>query len=64
MKRLSSALIIFGLVFLTSCKLQKEGLVIMTDSSYKASIFATNKAGLGSPDGLVWRGNTLYLRWR
>ena len=61
MKRLSIALMIFGLVFLTSCKLQKEGLVIMTDSSYKASIFATNKAGIGSPDGLVWRGNTLYL---
>jgi sugar lactone lactonase YvrE len=55
------ALMIFGLVFLTSCKVQKEGLVIMTDSSYKASIFATNKAGIGSPDGLVWRGNTLYL---
>jgi sugar lactone lactonase YvrE len=33
----------------------------MTDSSYKASIFATNKTGIGSPDGLVWRGNTLYL---
>jgi outer membrane protein assembly factor BamB len=61
MKRLSIALIIFGLVFLTSCKLQKQGLVIMTDSSYKASIFATNKTGIGSPDGLVWRGNTLYL---
>ncbi|MDX6559031.1 MAG: hypothetical protein QOF72_2080 [Blastocatellia bacterium] len=61
MKRLSIALIIFGLVFLTSCKLQKEGLVIMTDSSYKASMFATNRTGFGSPDGLVWRNGKLYL---
>jgi sugar lactone lactonase YvrE len=61
MKRLSIAIITLGLVFLTSCKLQKEGLVIMTDASYKASIFATNRAGLGSPDGLLWRNGKLYL---
>jgi DNA-binding beta-propeller fold protein YncE len=61
MKRLSIAFIFCGLIFLTSCKVQKEGLVIMTDQSYKASIFATNKAGFGSPDGLVWRGASLYL---
>jgi sugar lactone lactonase YvrE len=61
MKRLSIAIITLGLVFLTSCKLQKEGLVIMTDASYKASIFATSKAGFGSPDGLLWRNGKLYL---
>src|SRR6476469_6505661 len=61
MKRLSIAFIGFGLLFLTSCKLQKEGLVIMTDHSYKASVFATNKAGIGSPDGLLWRNGKLYL---
>jgi sugar lactone lactonase YvrE len=61
MKRLSIAIITLGLVFLTSCKLQKEGLVIMTDASYKASVFATNKTGLGSPDGLLWRNGKLYL---
>jgi sugar lactone lactonase YvrE len=61
MKRLSIAIIVLGLGFLTSCKLQKEGLVIMTDASYKASILATNKAGVGAPDGLLWRNGKLYL---
>ncbi len=61
MKRFSIAIILLGLVFLTSCKLQKEGLVIMTDASYKASIFATSKTGFGSPDGLLWRNGKLYL---
>ena len=61
MKKLSIAFIVCGLVFLTSCKLQKEGLVIMTDASYKASVFATNKAGIGSPDGLLWHNGKLYL---
>ena len=50
-----------GLVFLTSCSVQKQGLVIMTDHSYKATIFATNKAGIGSPDGLVWHKGQLFL---
>jgi len=61
MKRFSIAIILLGLVFLTSCKLQKEGLVIMTDTSYKASIFATSKTGFGSSDGLLWRNGKLYL---
>lgn len=61
MNRLSIAIIISGLVFLTSCGLQKEGLVIMTDHSYKASVFATNKMGFGSPDGLIWHKGKLYI---
>lgn len=61
MKRISIAFIVCGLAFLTSCKLQKEGLVVMTDNSYKASVVATNKAGIGSPDGLVLRGGKFYL---
>ena len=62
MKRISIAFALGGLVFLTSCGgLKKEGLVIMTDNSYKATVFATNKAGFGSPDGLLWRNGKLYL---
>jgi sugar lactone lactonase YvrE len=61
MKRLSIAIIVVSLSFLTSCGFQKEGLVIMTDTSYKASVFATNKAGFGSPDGLLWHKGQLYL---
>jgi sugar lactone lactonase YvrE len=61
MNRLGIAIIASGFVFLTSCKLQKEGLVIMTDHSYKATVFATNKSGIGSPDGLLWHKGKLYL---
>jgi sugar lactone lactonase YvrE len=61
MKRLSIAFVVCSIAFLTSCKLQKEGLVVMTDDSYKASVVATNKAGIGAPDGLVLRGGKFYL---
>lgn len=51
-----------ALVFLTSCKVQKEGIVIMTDHSYKATVLATTtKAGFGAPDGLAWHKGKLYL---
>jgi sugar lactone lactonase YvrE len=55
------AICLCGLFFLSSCKLGKEGLVIMTDDSYKASVFATNKTGFGSPDGIRWNKGKLYL---
>jgi len=61
MKLISTAIIGCALVFLTSCKIQKEGLVVMTDESYKASVFATNKMGFGSPDGLIWHQGKLYI---
>ena len=61
MKKLNIAIILFACGFLTSCGVQKEGLVIMTDHSYKATMLATNKAGFGSPDGLVWHKGKLYL---
>lgn len=55
------ALALCGLFFLTSCKIGNEGLVLMTDQSYKASVFATSKTGFGSPDGLRWNQGKLYL---
>jgi sugar lactone lactonase YvrE len=56
------AIALGALFLLTSCKaLGKEGLVLMTDDSYKATVFATNKIGFGSPDGLVWSKGKLYL---
>src|SRR5437762_6514345 len=61
MKLISLALILLSFCFLTSCGVQKEGLVVMTDESYKANMFATNRAGIGSPDGILWRGDKLYL---
>ncbi len=61
MKKLTIAFFTAGLFFLTSCGVQKEGLVIMTDQSYKATMFATTKVGFGSPDGLLWHKGKLYL---
>ena len=61
MKKFSCIIIIIACAFLTSCGVQKEGLVIMTDHSYKATLFATNKIGFGSPDGLVWHKGKLYF---
>src|ERR1051325_1412728 len=51
-----------ALCFLTSCQvLGKDGLIIMTDRSFKATVFMTNKAGIGAPDGLRWFNGKLYL---
>lgn len=61
MKKLIIAVIACSLFFLTSCGVQKEGLVIMADQSYKATMFATTKAGFGAPDGLLWHNGKLYL---
>jgi len=61
MKKFSIAIASFAFLFLTSCKVQKEGIVIMTDHSYKATLFATNKIGIGSPDGLLWHKGKLYF---
>ncbi len=62
MRLISTAIIACALVFLTSCKLQKEGLVVMTDESYKATLFANNnKIKFGSPDGIVWHKGKLYF---
>jgi sugar lactone lactonase YvrE len=61
MKKSLVAIVLGGLVLLTSCNSQKEGLVLMTDRSYKASVVATTKAGIGSPDGLVFRDGKFYL---
>lgn len=61
MKKFSVIIIVIACAFLTSCGIQKEGLVIMADHSYKATLFATNKIGFGSPDGLLWHKGKLYF---
>lgn len=58
----SLALALGALFLLTSCNaLGKDGLVLMTDDSYKATVFATTKVGFGSPDGILWKRGKLYL---
>ena len=62
MKRLAITLAtIIGLFFVTSCKVQKQGLVLMTDQSYRPTILATSKMGFASPDGILYRNGKLYL---
>lgn len=56
------AIALGALFLLTSCKvLGKDGLILMTDASYKATVFATNKIGFGAPDGILWNKGKLYL---
>lgn len=62
MKRIAIiSVAVIGLFFVTSCKVQKQGLVLMTDPSYRPTIVATNKNGFGSPDGILCRNGKLYL---
>lgn len=60
-KKSPIALALFAFALLTSCGVKKEGLVVMTDQSYKATMFATNKVGFGAPDGLLWHKGKLYF---
>jgi sugar lactone lactonase YvrE len=61
-KPLTILLVLLSLAFLTFLKSRKEGLVVMTDPSYKASVFGTNTSlGFGAPDGLLWHKGKLYL---
>jgi sugar lactone lactonase YvrE len=56
------AIVACAIFFLTSCKVMgKDGLILMTDPSYKASVFAANNSGFGAPDGLRWYKGKLYL---
>ncbi|MBC8030240.1 MAG: SMP-30/gluconolactonase/LRE family protein [Pyrinomonadaceae bacterium] len=50
-----------GLFAVTSCKKAPDGLVLMTDPSYTATVFASNKIGFGAPDGILWNRGKLYL---
>ena len=61
MKKLQFIALAVGCAFLTACGVKNEGLVVMTDPSYKATLFASNKLGIGSPDGLLWHKGHLYF---
>ena len=62
LKPLNILLVLLSLAFLTLLKPRQEGLVVMTDTSYKASVFGTNTSiGFSVPDGLLWHKGKLYL---
>ena len=53
--------VVCGVFLVASCKKQPDGLVLMTDDSYRATVFASNKIGFGAPDGILWNRGKLYL---
>ena len=59
--RLRTALIILCAWFSSACGVDQKGMVLLTDQSYRASIFSTNKDGITTPDGLLWRNGQLWI---
>jgi sugar lactone lactonase YvrE len=56
------AITLSTLLLLTSCEGPTiSGLIMMTDHSYRATVFATNKIGFAAPDGIRWHHGKLYM---
>lgn len=53
------ALLILAAVALPGC--QKGGLVFFPGDGFEAEVVGTSKAGFAAPDGIAWRGGTMYL---
>jgi sugar lactone lactonase YvrE len=52
---------IFSAVLLGGCGLDQQGMVLLTDKSYRAAVVGTNKDGFAAPDGILWKHGKLYL---
>ena len=62
MTRARITLLCAALVGLSACqKLEDQGVVMMVDSTYDATIAATKRDGITAPDGLLWRTDGLYM---
>jgi hypothetical protein len=48
-------------VFLSGCSLDQKGMVLMTDTSYRATLVGTSKDGFTVPDGILWKQGKLYI---
>lgn len=66
--KLLTILKFFGLVallvssiFLSGFGIDQEGMVLVMDESYKATIVGTNNDGFTVPDGILWKNGKLYL---
>ncbi|HEX4946470.1 MAG TPA: hypothetical protein VFZ34_07405 [Blastocatellia bacterium] len=44
-----------------ACGLDQKGMVLLTDTNYRASILSTNHDGITVPDGLLWHKGQLFL---
>jgi sugar lactone lactonase YvrE len=54
-------LVLCSVLSVTSCKKASNGLVLMADPSYTATVFASNKVGFGAPDGILWNRGKLFM---
>jgi sugar lactone lactonase YvrE len=52
---------LFVALFFSACGIDQKGMVLLKDESYRATIFSTNKNGIGAPDGLLWRQDKLFI---
>ncbi len=43
------------------CHLDRQGMVMVTDTAYRAKLVATHGDGLDMPDGILWREGKLIL---
>lgn len=55
------ALILTSALFGGCDKLDREGMVLVLDSSLRAEVVLGNADGISSPDGLLWWEGTLYI---
>lgn len=46
---------------LAACGTRKQGMVMMVDDSWSASVFCTSQTGFGAPDGILWRQGRFYF---
>jgi sugar lactone lactonase YvrE len=47
--------------FLAGCGLDQEGMVLLADRSYRATVIGTSKDGFVLPDGILWRQGRLLM---
>jgi sugar lactone lactonase YvrE len=46
---------------LSGCRLDREGMVLMVDSSYRAAVIGSDKDGFAMPDGILLRRGKLFI---
>jgi sugar lactone lactonase YvrE len=53
--------LLLSCILLGGCGIDRKGLVLLTDKSYRATVIGTNKDGFTVPDGLLWKEGKLYM---
>ncbi|HEX8379699.1 MAG TPA: hypothetical protein VF619_04000 [Allosphingosinicella sp.] len=56
-----SLLVALALALAGCAKLDQEAMVLTVEPGWTAQVVASEKDGFGSPDGLLWQADTLYV---